>query len=134
MRHNSEAFERWRIVPRVLHGIGNRDLRTDLLGTCTRAPLLLAPIGAAGLVRGDSDVLIARGAAVAGTPYVFSNQGSNPMEQAAQAMGETPFWWQLYWSTDEDLVDSMIRRAKRPAPARWSSPSTPRSSAGVRRT
>jgi lactate 2-monooxygenase len=112
VRHNSEAFERWRIVPRVLHGIGNRDLRTDLLGTCTRAPLLLAPIGAAGLVRGDSDVLIARGAAVAGTPYVFSNQGCNSMEQTAQAMGETPFWYQLYWSTDEDLVDSMIRRAE----------------------
>ena len=76
------------------------------------APLLLAPIGAAGLVRADSDVLIARGAAAAGTPYVFSNQGCNPMEQTAQAMGETPFWYQLYWSTDEDLVDSMIRRAE----------------------
>ena len=81
-------------------------------GLATPAPLLLAPVGAAGLVRGDSDVLIARGAAAAGVPYVFSNQGCNPMEQTAQAMGVTPFWYQLYWSTDEDLVDSMIRRAE----------------------
>ena len=112
MRHNREAFERWRILPRVLHGVGSRDLRTDVLGTSMPAPLLLAPIGAAELVRADSDVLIARGAAAAGTPYVFSNQGCNPMEQTAQAMGRTPFWYQLYWSTDEDLVDSMIRRAE----------------------
>ena len=47
-----------------------------------------------------------------GTPYVFSSQGCNPMEETARAMGETPFWYQLYWSTDEPLVDSMIRRAE----------------------
>ena len=28
-------------------------------------------------------------------------------------MGSTPFWYQLYWSTDEQLVDSMIARAER---------------------
>ena len=27
-------------------------------------------------------------------------------------MGSTPFWYQLYWSTDEALVDSMISRAE----------------------
>ena len=112
MRHNREAFERWRIVPRVLHGVASRDLRTDLFGTSMPFPLLLAPVGAAELVRADSDVLIARGAAAADVSYVFSNQGCNPMEQTAEAMGRTPFWYQLYWSTDEDLVDSMIRRAE----------------------
>jgi isopentenyl diphosphate isomerase/L-lactate dehydrogenase-like FMN-dependent dehydrogenase len=34
------------------------------------------------------------------------------MEDTAAAMGSTPFWYQLYWSTDEALVDSMIRRAE----------------------
>ena len=27
-------------------------------------------------------------------------------------MGDGPRWFQLYWSTDEQLVDSMIRRAE----------------------
>ena len=112
MRHNRDAFDRWRIVPRVLHGVGRRELRTEILGTTLPAPLLVAPIGAAGLVRADSDVQIARGAAATGTPYVFSSQGCNPMEDTARAMGATPFWYQLYWSTDEQLVDSMIRRAE----------------------
>ncbi|HEU5483462.1 MAG TPA: alpha-hydroxy-acid oxidizing protein [Microlunatus sp.] len=112
MRHNREAFERWRIVPRMLHGVRHRELGTEVLGTALSAPLLLAPVGAAGLVRPDSDLLIARGASAAGTAYVFSNQGCQPMEDTAAAMNGTPFWYQLYWSTDEPLVDSLIQRAE----------------------
>lgn len=112
MRHNRAAFERWRVVPRMLHGTRTRDLSTSVLGTPLRAPVMVAPVGAGALVRPDSDVHIARGAAAAGTPYVFSSQGCSPMEQTARAMGGTPFWYQLYWSTDEPLVDSMIQRAE----------------------
>ena len=112
MRHNREAFERHRIVPRMLHGVVERDLSATLFGVEHRVPLLVAPVGAAGLVRLDSDVLIAEGAHAAGVGYVFSNQGGNPMEQTAAAMGSTPFWYQLYWSSDEDLVDSLIARAE----------------------
>jgi lactate 2-monooxygenase len=112
MRHNRDAFERWRIVPRMLHGTASRDLSTTVLGTELPAPLLVAPVGAGALVKPDSDVLIARGAAATGTPYIFSSQGCNPMEETAEAMAGTPFWYQLYWSTDERLVDSMIRRAE----------------------
>jgi lactate 2-monooxygenase len=112
MRNNRAAFDQWRIVPRMLHGVARRDLTSNLLGVDLRAPVLLAPIGAGGLVRPDSDLQIARGAAMARTPYIFSSQGSSPMEETAAAMGDTPFWYQLYWSTDEDLVDSMIKRAE----------------------
>jgi lactate 2-monooxygenase len=34
------------------------------------------------------------------------------MEDTAAGMGSTPFWYQLYWSIDEALVDSMIKRAE----------------------
>lgn len=112
MRHNREAFERRRIVPRMLHGIVERDLSVALLGAKHPSPLLVAPIGAAGLIRRDGDRLIAEGAQAAGVGYVFSNQGDVPMEQTAEAMGSTPFWYQLYWSKDEPLVDSLIRRAE----------------------
>ena len=113
MRHNREAFERWRIVPRMLHGVARRDLATSVAGTQLSSPLLLAPIGAASVVAANSDVTIAKGAAAAGTAYVISCQGCNPLEETAAAMKPWPFWYQLYWSTDEALVDSMIRRAER---------------------
>ncbi len=45
MRANLEAFRRWRIVPRMLRDVSERDLRTTVLGTQMPAPVLLAPVG-----------------------------------------------------------------------------------------
>lgn len=112
MRNNRAAFDRWAIVPRMAHGNTTRDLSLDLLGTHLPAPVLLAPVGAGALMSEDSDLKIARGAAANGVPYIFSNQGCNPMEDCAAEMGDVPRWVQLYWSTDEGLVDSMIARAE----------------------
>lgn len=111
MRANRAAFDRWSIVPRMLHATTERDLTTRVLDSALAAPLLLAPVGAAGLVHPDADLLIAEGARASGIPYVISCQGSSPMEETARAMTGAPFWFQLYWSSDEDLVDSLIERA-----------------------
>ena len=66
MRNNREAFDRWTIVPRMLHGVERRDLSVDLLGTSLPAPILLAPVGAGQLIAEDSDLLTARAAAATG--------------------------------------------------------------------
>ncbi|MDQ2781970.1 MAG: alpha-hydroxy-acid oxidizing protein [Actinomycetota bacterium] len=112
LRANRAAYERWQIVPRVLRDVSHRDLSVSLFGRSLPTPLLVAPIGAAGLVRRHADVLIGRAAAAVGVPYILSSQGSSPMEETAAAMGSSPRWYQLYWSTDEALVDSFIRRAE----------------------
>lgn len=111
MRANRAAFERVRIVPRLLPGNAQRDLSTEILGRRLPAPVLLAPVGAAGLVHRDSDLEIGSAAAELGLPYILSNQGCSPMEDVAAAMGSAPRWFQLYWSTDEPLVDSFLARA-----------------------
>ncbi|HEV7172446.1 alpha-hydroxy-acid oxidizing protein [Pedococcus sp.] len=113
MRANRQAFDAWQILPRMLPGHPRRDLTTRLLGSPAPSPLLLAPIGAAGLISRGSDLQIARAAAATGVPYVISNQGCVPMEAVAEAMGDAPRWFQLYWSTDEALVDSLLDRAAR---------------------
>ncbi|HEU5000719.1 MAG TPA: alpha-hydroxy-acid oxidizing protein [Lapillicoccus sp.] len=112
MRANRAAFDRWALVPRMLRDVSSRDLSVSLLGMRLPAPLLVAPIGAAGLVRRGADELVGRAAAAVGVPYILSSQGSSPMEATAAVMGEAPRWYQLYWSTDEALVDSFIGRAE----------------------
>ena len=112
MRANRAALDRWQIVPRMLRDVAERDLSTTVLGTPLPAPLLIAPIGAAGLVRPDADVLVGAASADTGVPYILSSQGSSPMEETAAAMGTSPRWYQLYWSRDEQLVDSFIARAE----------------------
>lgn len=112
MRANRAAFDRWQLVPRVLRDVSSRDLSVSLLGVRLPAPLLVAPIGAAGLVRRGADELVGAAAAAVGLPYILSSQGSSPMEATAAAMGDGGRWYQLYWSTDEALVDSFIGRAE----------------------
>jgi isopentenyl diphosphate isomerase/L-lactate dehydrogenase-like FMN-dependent dehydrogenase len=112
MRANRAALDRWQLVPRMLRDVSSRDLSVSLLGMRLPAPLLVAPIGAAGLVRRGADELVGAAASAVGLPYILSSQGSSPMEATARAMGDGPRWYQLYWSTDEALVDSFIRRAE----------------------
>jgi isopentenyl diphosphate isomerase/L-lactate dehydrogenase-like FMN-dependent dehydrogenase len=113
MRANREAFERWRIVPRMLRDVSRRDIGIELFGRRLASPLLLSPVGVMELFSADADLAVARAAAATGVPMVFSNQASVPMERCAAAMGDAPRWFQLYWSSDDELVESLVARAER---------------------
>lgn len=112
MDANREAFRRWQIVPRVLRDVSRRDLGIELFGRRLPAPLLLAPIGVLDMAHSDADLAVARAAAGTGVPMIFSNQASVAMEECADAMGDAPRWFQLYWSESNDLVRSFVRRAE----------------------
>ncbi|WP_370617826.1 alpha-hydroxy-acid oxidizing protein [Mumia qirimensis] len=112
VRRNRAAFDQWAIVPAMASAPGDRDLSVELLGARHASPLLLAPVGAAALMKDDSDLHIARAAAATASTYVMSNQGCSPMEECAAEMGDASRWFQLYWSKDEGLVDSLIQRAE----------------------
>ncbi len=116
MEANTAAFDRWRIVPRVLRDVEKRDLSIRLLGLKLGCPLLLAPIGVLDLAHRHADLAVARAAARAGVPFIFSNQASVSMEECARAMDEihpgAPRWFQLYWSRSNDLVASLVARAE----------------------
>ncbi|WP_456823631.1 alpha-hydroxy-acid oxidizing protein [Cellulomonas sp. P5_E12] len=110
-RANVEAFGRHRLVPRMLVDVESRDTSVELFGRRIPAPLLLAPIGVLEMAHRDADLAAARAARALGLPMVISSQGSVPMEQTAAELGDTPRWFQLYWSKDDDVVDSFVDRA-----------------------
>lgn len=112
MRANREAFRRWRIAPRMLRDVSSRDLSVELLGHELRAPILLAPIGVQGILDEEAELATARAAAVAGVPIVLSTVSSKPLEAVAEAMGEVPRWFQLYWPADPGFAASLLGRAE----------------------
>jgi lactate 2-monooxygenase len=112
MRANREAFERWRIVPRMLRDVSERDTSIDLLGVRLPAPLLLAPIGVLEMAHRQADLAVARAAAQAQNPVIFSNQASEPIEKCARVMGDAPRWLQLYWCRSDELMNHFILRAE----------------------
>lgn len=117
MAANRAALDRRAIVPRVLRDVSERTLEVELFGDRLPAPILFAPVGAGDLVARGADRMIGHAAAELGLPYIFSNQGGVPMEEVAAEMDRVrpgaPRWFQLYWSTDDDLVDSLLQRAER---------------------
>ena len=111
-RANREAFYGWRIVPRMLRDVSERDLSVELLGKKLPAPLLLGPVGVQGIIHAEAELATARAAASLGVPSVLSTLSSQPLEQVAQACGDGPRWFQLYWTTHPEVTASLLRRAE----------------------
>ena len=111
-RANRAAFDRWRIVPRMLRSGTRRDLSCTILGTPMPAPVMIAPVGVQTLAHPDGELATARAAAALRLPYVHSTAAAHSFEQAADANGDGPRWYQLYWPTDTDVCISFLHRAK----------------------
>ena len=111
-RANREAFARWRIVPRMLRDATVRDLRTTVAGQRLPAPVLLAPVGVQSIVHPDGELATARAAAALGVPTVLSTASSHTLEEVAEAAGDGPRWFQLYWPNDDEVCASLLRRAR----------------------
>ncbi|HSZ69465.1 MAG TPA: lactate 2-monooxygenase [Solirubrobacteraceae bacterium] len=113
MRANREAFDHWRLQPRMLRDVSQRSLTRTVLGTPLPAPLLLAPIGVQSLAHPEGELAMARAAAQVGVPFIASTAASHTIEQIAQAAGEHARWYQLYWPRDRELAHSFVQRAER---------------------
>jgi isopentenyl diphosphate isomerase/L-lactate dehydrogenase-like FMN-dependent dehydrogenase len=113
VRANRDAFHRWRIVPRFLRDVSRRDLGVELLGRRLPAPVLMAPIGVQSMLHPDAELAVARAARSLGVPMVLSTVSSTPLEAVAEALGDSPCWFQLYWPKDPALAASLVGRAER---------------------
>ena len=112
IRANREAFDHWRLRPRMLRDVSERSLARTVLGTELGAPVLLAPIGVQTLAHPEGELAMARGAAQVGVPFVASSAASHTIEQIAQEAGELARWYQLYWPRDRELARSFVERAE----------------------
>jgi lactate 2-monooxygenase len=114
MRANREAFDRWRLQPRMLCGIpAERDLSVDILGTASPAPVLLAPVGVLSIVHEHAERAVARAARTLGLAMVLSTAASTCLEDIQEELAGSPAWYQLYWPRDTEVAASMVGRAEK---------------------
>ncbi|SIQ95442.1 FMN-dependent dehydrogenase, includes L-lactate dehydrogenase and type II isopentenyl diphosphate isomerase [Haladaptatus litoreus] len=109
---NRSAFDRWRIVPRMLRDVEERDLSVSLFGRELPVPVLLAPIGVQSIIHEKGELAAARAAKSMDVPLVLSSASSETMEDVADELGDTLGWFQLYWSADRDVTASFLERAE----------------------
>jgi len=111
LRDNRAAFERTRLLPRVLVDVSKPDPSCEILGAPAKQPFFVAPTGAAGIAWPGVDVGIARAAAALGVPYTLSTNATAGIEEIAEkAPGR--LWFQLYVLRERAFVEKLIARAE----------------------
>jgi len=113
-----ETFERnrdfssYRIVPRMLRGVEDRDLSVELLGNRQDFPVMITPLGVQSLLHEEGELATARACRELDVPFTLSSLASTPMEKVSDTLGETTKWFQFYWSSDRAVAESFLDRAE----------------------
>ncbi|KAJ7119838.1 oxidoreductase [Mycena epipterygia] len=111
-RVNLRAFEKYRIVPRMLVDATIRNLDTTIFGVTHSSPIFIAPIGVIGIFTAEGELAPARAAKNLGVPFIMSTASTRTIEDVAQANGDGHRWYQLYWPSSNEVLLSILKRAK----------------------
>lgn len=110
---NRKAFDRWKLVPRVLNNVTLRNIETTILGMKVSSPVFVGPVGKQGLAHADGELATARAAAAVGVPMILSSSATRSLEDVAEANGPNgQRWYQFYWPRSSDVAMSVLKRAK----------------------
>jgi 4-hydroxymandelate oxidase len=110
LRESRLAWSRLQLLPRMLRGVGTRDLGTTVIGTPVSLPVLVPPMGFHGLCHEDAEIATARATAAAGTIFAASTVSNRSLEAIAQAC-DGPRWFQLYVYRDKSITRDLVQRA-----------------------
>jgi (S)-mandelate dehydrogenase len=108
---NRAAFERVRLLPRMLTGVERVDTSTTLLGARSKMPIAVGPTGGIGFGWPFADVGVARAAAAAGIPYTLSTMATASIERIAREAGGR-LWFQAYIFRDPKMTAGLVERAR----------------------
>lgn len=108
---NAAAWARLALRQRVLVDVAEVDTACSLFGEACAQPLVLAPVGLAGLMARRGEVQAVRAANAAGVPFTLSTVGLCGLDEVAAA-ARAPFWFQLYWLRDRGLVQALLAQAQ----------------------
>ena len=95
---------------RVLKDVSALDLSVDMLGQRFDMPLVLAPIGLAGMNARRGEVQAALAANAANVPFCLSTVSVCPIAEVRAGV-DKPFWFQLYMLRDRGFMKDLLSQA-----------------------
>ena len=111
LRENRAAFERVRLLPKVLVNVAQADPRMEIFGKESRLPLAIAPTGGISAGRAGAELALARAAKAFGVPFTLATPAAFTIERVAEEVGGR-LWFQLYAVRDREFREKLISRAK----------------------
>lgn len=110
LARNVSDFHAVCVKQRVLRDVSDIDTSATLLGEAAAMPLILAPVGMAGLFARRGELQGVRAANAASVPFTLSTVGICSVEEVRAASSQ-PFWFQLYMIKDRGAVQGLLARA-----------------------
>jgi L-lactate dehydrogenase (cytochrome) len=110
MRANVTDLERVLLRQVVMRDVSTREQGVEVLGQRMSSPVILGPVGSAGMFAKRAEVQAARAAHAAGVPFVESTVSICSVEEVARE-ASTPPWFQLYVMRDRGYAQELMARA-----------------------
>jgi L-lactate dehydrogenase (cytochrome) len=108
---NRDGFRCLQLRQRVLRDVSQLKLSTRVLGQNLALPVVLAPLGLAGVMARRAEVQAARAAEAAGVAFCESTVSICSIEEV-RAATTGPFWYQLYIMRDRGYAKDLMARAR----------------------
>lgn len=109
---NLAAYRRVTFRPDALRSVADPDPSVELFGSRIAMPLVFAPTGYTRMMHHHGEPAVARVAAHVGVPYALSTVGSTSIEDARTAAPGGDLWFQLYFTADPQINESLLSRAE----------------------
>ena len=110
LARNVTDMEAVTLPQRVMRNVSKANTKLELFGQSLTAPIVLAPVGLAGMFARRGEVQAARAAKLAGLPFCLSTVGVCSIEEVAGAAGAP--WFQLYMLKDRGYMQDLLGRAR----------------------
>src|SRR5688572_8082643 len=112
LRENRAAFERVRLLPKVLVNVAQVDTKTRIFDREANLPLAIAPTGGISAGRAGAELILARAAKAYGVPFTLATPAAFTLEQVAEEVGGR-LWFQLYAVRNREFREKLLSRAAR---------------------
>jgi (S)-mandelate dehydrogenase len=111
LRDNRAAFERVRLLPKVLVNVAQVDTKLRIFDNEASLPVAIAPTGGISAGRTGAELALARAAKAFGVPFTLATPAAFTIERVAEEVGGR-LWFQLYAVRDREFREKLVLRAK----------------------
>src|SRR5687768_18128058 len=110
LRGNRAAFERVRLLPKVLVDVAEIDTKVVLFGKPMNLPLAIGPTGGISAGRFGAELMLAKAAKAFGVPFTMATPSAFTIERVAEEVGGR-LWFQLYCVRNQEFRSNLVERA-----------------------
>ncbi|KXH39032.1 hypothetical protein CNYM01_05511 [Colletotrichum nymphaeae SA-01] len=112
LKDNEEAYNRYKIMPRILVNVDNIDMSTSIFGAKVSFPLGFSPAAMHKMAHPDGELGTSRAAAKMNVCIALSSYATESMENVAAEGAGNPYVMQLCVLRDRETTLQILKRAE----------------------